>query len=1430
MKKVLFYFTVFLIVCMTHSAKAQFIHNNGQVLDVNEDFKPGVLYYYGINGDAMYFEQNRIVCVFSKHDVFDYSIYEGNQEAKDSIYKTLGRHTQRIDIEFLNSNPQVEVLSGDELPYYTNFYLNKRENIQNVKSYSSIVYKNVWEHIDMVFYQSEGGVKYDIVLHEEADINDIQIRYNGASGIEINNNTLKIKTLYRDIVEDIPLAFINGDENETVDVSYIVEGDIVRFSTDAKSYQTLTIDPVLVWATYFETATSDGSIDYDHNIADVDGNLFIWGVAWNTANDYPVVNPGGGAYIMNHVSNNGYLAKFNHNRELVWATYAGGSTDIDWSLGTGVMAVYGTTLHIVGDQWSSNAPKLNGGGFYYDISSTRPFWLRFNKDTGVMLHASNIGGHTSSYPSISISSTGLVSIIMSTYDFAVVHVVNRAGAYNQATNAGYVDLFFYLFNSSYTQIWGTWLGGPGTQQSANATFDSNNNIFFVAETTWLTGSDATTEKLVNPGGGAYYQTTYDAINLMLGKFTSAGVLYWHTMYGGNSRDGTRGSFGNGSRVYTHPTTNELLVTAGTQSTNLPLQVLTGAYNLTCPSYITGSGSTCSLIGSLILKFSNNGVRQWATYWGDGSGGCNLLYNAHFTDCDKFILGARSSSPSISYPGYYNQTTGQQAYLMQLNASTYAAEWASKIGINTGVPKIAYTPYQTRLYLSSVTSSQLETTVDPGGGAFYDDSFTGPHWGAYYITEFNIVPPPVLGDTTICAGTSVTINVTGGIGGNYEWYTSASGGTPFHTGSSYTTPVLNNTVTYYVSSSDGTCISDRTPITITVVPGPSLSINPSSASICDGESISFTVSGATTYQWSHSLGSGSTQNVSPSSTTTYTVTGSDGGCSSTAQITINVSPGYDATINPVSPVCANAAPFNFTAADPGGTWSGTGITNTTNGTFNPSTAGPGTYTITYGIPGPCGDTATTQIIVHALPTVTLNASSTAICEGEDVTLTAGGGNSYVWSPSGSGTSHVVSPTTTTTWNVTGTDANNCSNTAQVTINVSSAYDATINPVAPMCEDALPFNLTAADAGGTWSGNGILNPTTGLFNPSTAGAGTHTITYGIPGACGDTATIDITVYALPTITASATPQTACIGEDVALTAGGGTDYDWGTYGTGSSVVVNPTTTTTYTVTGTDGNSCSNTAQITVTVVDNYDATIDPAGPYCTADGSVTLTSADGGGTWSGNGITNGTNGTFDPSVAGGGTHTITYGIPGACGDTATINITVNESPDISAVSQSESCTGASDGEINITVIGGASPYSYLWSPEGSGTSTDGLGEGTYIITTIDDNGCQRSVTVVLDDPDIPCDITTPHVVVPTVFSPNGDGQNDVLYVRGEGVVSLEFIVYTRWGEKVFESTDLNSGWDGTYKGNPMDPAVFVYSLRATLVNDEEVNLYGDVTLVR
>ena len=115
-------------------------------------------------------------------------------------------------------------------------------------------------------------------------------------------------------------------------------------------------------------------------------------------------------------------------------------------------------------------------------------------------------------------------------------------------------------------------------------------------------------------------------------------------------------------------------------------------------------------------------------------------------------------------------------------------------------------------------------------------------------------------------------------------------------------------------------------------------------------------------------------------------------------------------------------------------------------------------------------------------------------------------------------------------------------------------------------------------------------------------------------------------------------------------------------------------------------------------------------------------------------------------------------------------------------------------------------------------------TYTITVQDTNGCVSSddVTVILD-----YDLV---VFVPNIFSPNGDGNNDILYVRGVGIESINFFIYDRWGEKVFETKSVDKGWDGTFRGKKMNNSVFVYYLKVTFRNGTKIEKKGDITLTR
>ena len=169
-------------------------------------------------------------------------------------------------------------------------------------------------------------------------------------------------------------------------------------------------------------------------------------------------------------------------------------------------------------------------------------------------------------------------------------------------------------------------------------------------------------------------------------------------------------------------------------------------------------------------------------------------------------------------------------------------------------------------------------------------------------------------------------------------------------------------------------------------------------------------------------------------------------------------------------------------------------------------------------------------------------------------------------------------------------------------------------------------------------------------------------------------------------------------------------------------------------------------------------------------------------------------------------------------------VNPTPSLTACCNSTIPFGQS---VQITSSGGAF---YSWSPV-LGLSCDTcanpvaspLVNTTYTLTITSDSGCTAQQTITID-------VTCGTLFVPDAFSPNNDGQNDVLYVRDDCIKTLQFEIFDRWGNKVFETNDKTNGWNGMHKGQAMNTGSYVYYLKATMYDGTTQEKKGNVTLVR
>jgi gliding motility-associated-like protein len=433
---------------------------------------------------------------------------------------------------------------------------------------------------------------------------------------------------------------------------------------------------------------------------------------------------------------------------------------------------------------------------------------------------------------------------------------------------------------------------------------------------------------------------------------------------------------------------------------------------------------------------------------------------------------------------------------------------------------------------------------------------------------------------------------------------------------------------------------------------------------------------------------------------------------------------------------------------------------------------GVYTVT-ATTGTTTCTATTSVTVNPSPTVTVN--SPTICIGATANLTAGGAVNYNWSAGttpATGANVAVTPTVTTTYTVTGFDANGCVGTAVSTVTVNSLPVVTAGSATICVGDTA--TLTAGGATTyTWSA-GPLPSASPTPTVSPAATTSYTVTGTDANSCVNTATCTVTVNPLPVVTA--TSATVCATFPATITAAGANTYTWSpgpSPGTGPSVTVTPAATQSYTVTGTDGNGCENTAVSTVTV--NVPPVISvPSATIC-INFSTPLTANDGtlGYTWdppTGLSSTTGTTVTANPTV------TTTYTVIGTdgngCRDTTTTTVTVNTQPAVDAGPQDTVCLGFN------TVLNATGGVSYAWTADptltGGATANPTVTPTvttTYTATITDINGCSAtdSVTVL-----VPPTFSLTTLAVPAVCNGQSNGSVAVTPTPAQG--ANPFAVYT------------------------------------------------------
>jgi len=395
---------------------------------------------------------------------------------------------------------------------------------------------------------------------------------------------------------------------------------------------------------------------------------------------------------------------------------------------------------------------------------------------------------------------------------------------------------------------------------------------------------------------------------------------------------------------------------------------------------------------------------------------------------------------------------------------------------------------------------------------------------------------------------------------------------------------------------------------------------------------------------------------------------------------------------------------------------------------------------------------------------------------------------------------------------------------------------------------PSSCSACDGNATATLNGAC-PVAGnlsyLWNngATTATAsnlcsGTYSVTITDNSTCpphADTASVVVMNGSSFIVTTTVTNPTSCIGTGSAMAnVSGGTapfTYSWSP-GNQTNALAIALSAGSYTVTVSDAIGCTGTATALIVQPSGVIATATTT-PTCINSSDGTATAIPSGGTtpytyiWTPCNQSNITAtglsaGTYNLSVIDAlgclGTATATI-------QTYSLNVTTSSTP---------ACHDSSNGSATAIVNGGITPYTYSWTPGNlTNVTITGLSQGTYTVVVTDDAGCTSSPATGTVNLSSVCGTNNDSLFslyIPSSFTPNGDGLNDIFEARGSDVTSFEMYIFDRWGTMLFHSTSITTGWNGTFKNSLCQEDGYVYSITAYDEQNNEHRYMGMVTILK
>lgn len=1076
-------------------------------------------------------------------------------------------------------------------------------------------------------------------------------------------------------------------------------------------------------------------------------------------------------------------------------------------------------------------------------------------------YPTTLGAYSTSFTGVPLSSTGLTDVVITKYNSSgtsLVFSTYLGGTESEIVTSLIVDqsnnVFLYGATSS--------LNFPTTAGSYDQTYNGGSNLFFQFNgTSFVNGTDIYISKF-NSTGTALLGSTYlggsdnDGVNHVNTLTSATGVadiscptpaVFGYTITNEYRMDSLQYNYGDQYRGEIELDKNgDVYVASSTRSSNFPVvggfdntlggkqdavvvKMNSSLTNIIWSSYLGGTrndaGYSLKVTDSLFTyvtggTFSTDfpvvsGCYQTSYNGGKADGyivkinpsgsavlkgtyiGTNDYDQSYFIENDRagdvYVFGqSLGSMPVTSFvysnPGSHQFISRLDRQLSNINMSTVIGSGANKLDIAPSAfavdncsGTISFSGWGGNIILGPKTYS---LPVSPGavqpvsanGYDFYIGALNPNAVALWYGTYFGGACSNEHNDGGTSRFTDDGVLYQSVCAGCWGWddFPVSSGAWPGTPGNyNYTTNGCNNGV-----------------IKIDLQPKVSATIAPVSNG-CEPHTVNFTnlSSPGLVYQWNFGAGPTATSTaVNP--VYTYTAPGTytvklvvieTQYCNARDSITtlITVHPKITSNFSYTVVPCSDSVLFTNLST----TTSSVQLANWNFGDSNSSTAlnpihtysANGTYTVQLiSSTGFCSDTTVNTITLNiAIPNV---SPGPIYCEGGSGMLNASGGTSYQWQPATALSNTTVAnptanPTSTTIYSVTVTNTiTGCVRTltTQVTVNPKPTADFTFttNP----CGGGVNFTDNSAASITQWAWDFGNSQTSTVQNPyqfySTGGTYNVTLIAGNAFNCFDTIVKPVTVGNPPPVGVSPS-QTICLGNYVTLSASGGISYSWAP----STGLSNP----------------------------NFQNPI--ANPTVTTQYSVTIT-------------------------------TLTS-IGDTCKFMLVTNVNVTQVSAIPIQIAANPDTVVAGGTSVLTLT--ATPNAIAtWYPGGTTSPSTGytvttMPPRTTTYTVVIQRGpCSETLTVTVWVIEDGCESSD--VFIPNTFTPNGDGSNDLMFARGSKIQEMYFAIYNRWGELVFETSDKNVGWDGTFKGRPADVGVFGYYIKFKCYNGLESFKKGNITLIR